>query len=98
MMLELSMQLKIGVLSPAFKGCEGSMAKQQYSQAGCNFFNGGLCELYDTGLEPIECRFCHHGRKGQGAVCHAALESDWNTPAGQALVIKWLSGAGSMKR
>jgi hypothetical protein len=94
MMLELSLELRIGVLSPAYAGCEGGVALQDFSHAGCTFLKRGLCELYGTGLEPLECRFCHHERKGQGTACHAALEHDWNTPAGQALVIKWLSGAG----
>ena len=97
MMLELYLQLKIGVLSPAFAGCEGGIALQEFSHAGCNFLKNGLCELFGTGLEPLECRFCHHDRKGQGAICHAALEKEWKTPAGQALVFKWISSAGLLK-
>jgi hypothetical protein len=97
MMLELSLQLKIGVLSPAFKGCEGGIALQEFSYADCNFLKGGMCELFDTGLEPLECRFCHHERKGQGILCHTALEKDWNTPAGQALVLRWISSTGLLK-
>jgi hypothetical protein len=91
MMLELSLPLNIGVLSPAFAGCEGGIALQEFSGGGCNFLKNGLCDLFGTGYEPLECRFCHHGRKGEGAACHSALENDWNTPAGQALVLKWIS-------
>lgn len=91
MMLELSPESRTGVLSPAFKGCEGGLALNERSHAGCNFFKNGLCELFGTGLEPLECRFCHHERKGAGAECHEAIARDWNTPAGQALVIMWIS-------
>ncbi len=93
MMLEMSPELKIGVLSPAFKGCGGKIALQEFSHTECNFFTNGLCELFGTGLEPLECRFCHHERKGRGAKCHQALENDWNTPEGQALVLTWICGA-----
>lgn len=93
MMLELSLERGIGVLSPAFKGCEGGIALKEYSSNGCCFFKKGLCELFGTGHEPLECRFCHHERKGRGAKCHEALESGWNTPEGQALVLTWICGA-----
>ena len=90
MMLELSPDRTFGVLSPAFSGCEGLFAFQEYAQNGCCFFQNGLCTLYSTDLEPLECRFCHHERMGEGHLCHAALERDWNTPEGQALVKQWL--------
>lgn len=89
MMLELSPELTFGVLAPALRGCEGRIAALPMS-SGCCFFSNGLCELFGTGLEPLECRFCHHARAGAGQSCHTALEADWNTPAGQALVIRWL--------
>jgi hypothetical protein len=38
----------------------------------------------------LECRFCHHERRGLGPKCHADLEKDWKTPAGQTLVDQWL--------
>jgi hypothetical protein len=53
-----------------------------------------LCELYDTGLEPLECRFCHHTREGLGLKCHTDLEKDWNTREGQALVMVWADNIG----
>ena len=90
MMLELSPELSFGVLSPAFRDCEGRIADRRFAHSGCTFFTDGLCELFGTGYEPLECRFCHHARKGLGPQCHAALERDWNTPAGQALVIMWI--------
>ena len=89
-MLEVSPELSFGVLSPAFKGNEGYYALQEYAAAGCTFYQNGLCELHGTGLEPLECRFCHHERLGRGTRCHAELEKDWNTPAGQALVQEWI--------
>ncbi len=91
MMLELSPERTFGVLSPAFRGCEGTFAFQEFAQNGCCFYRDGLCALHGTGLEPLECRFCHHERMGEGQVCHAALERDWRSPAGQALVTQWLA-------
>ena len=98
MMLEMSPELSFGVLSPALQGCEGGVALREFSSAGCGFLKRGLCELFGTGLEPLECRFCHHERRGHGAKCHAALEADWNSPAGQALVIRWLCSMGAQRR
>jgi hypothetical protein len=89
MMLELAPEGGWGVLSPAFRGNEGFFATQEAAPNGCSFLKDNLCELFDTGFEPLECRFCHHDRVGQGPECHAALERDWHTPAGQALVREW---------
>lgn len=89
MMLEMSPDMKFGVLSPAFKGCEGNFALNIYATEGCNFHKNNLCELFGTGLQPLECRFCHHDRIGQGIVCHTEIENDWNTAKGKALVKKW---------
>ncbi|HWT75964.1 MAG TPA: hypothetical protein VN258_14775 [Mobilitalea sp.] len=91
MMLELSPDRSYGVLSPAFKGCEKKFAYQEFSRFGCNFFHDGLCELHGTGFAPLECRFCHHERKGLGQICHHDLEDDWRSPIGQALVHKWIA-------
>lgn len=89
MMLELAPERTFGVLSPAFRGNEGAYALNPFKDRGCNFLKDDRCELHGTGLQPLECRFCHHTRVGQGPICHADLEQDWNTPAGQALVAKW---------
>lgn len=98
MMLEISPDFKFGVLSPAFKGCEQNFALQEYSKFGCNFFSNALCELYDTGFEPLECRFCHHLRKGSGEKCHADIGKDWQSSTGQALVKKWIMMSGVLLR
>ena len=98
MMLEMSPDFTLGVLSPAFKGCEQDFALQEYSEFGCNFFINGLCELYDTGFQPLECRFCHHLRKGAGEKCHADIEKDWQTLAGQELVKKWVAMSGVLSK
>lgn len=90
MMLEISPEMTFGVLAPAFKGCEGNYAFQEYANNGCNFLKDGLCELHGTGYEPLECLYCHHLRKGLGKKCHADIERDWQTPAGQALVKSWI--------
>lgn len=98
MMLEVAPGFAYGVLSPAFRGCEKNFALQEYASYGCNFYNGGLCELYGTGLEPLECLFCHHTRIGEGIKCHADIEKDWNTPEGQALVFLWGNSVGLWAR
>jgi len=88
-MLEIAPELTFGVLSPAFRGCEGGIALQQYAQNGCCFLSDSLCELHGTGFMPLECRFCHHLRAGLGEQCHKDLEKDWHTERGQALVKSW---------
>ncbi len=89
MMLEVPRDLSFGVLAPAFFGCEGNFALQDHAYRGCCFLANGLCQLHGTGFMPLECRFCHHDRCGQGPKCHDALEKDWRTPPGQKLVLEW---------
>lgn len=89
MMLELSPERDFGVLSPAFKGNETDFALQTFAANGCTFYVNELCELFGTGHQPLECRFCHHDRRGQGLQCHLDIEKDWKTAAGQKLVVKW---------
>ena len=90
MMLEISPERDFGVLSPAFKGNEEKIAFQIFSKNKCTFLKNNLCELFNTGLQPLECRFCHHERKGDGTKCHLDLEKDWYTKEGQELVVRWL--------
>jgi hypothetical protein len=94
MMLEMAPELTFGVLSPAFKGCEGAFALNEFSQNGCNFLTNSLCELFGTGVQPLECRFCHHDRLGEGEKCHLDIEKDWNSYAGRALIEKWIYVTG----
>lgn len=94
MMLEIAPEGTFGVLAPAFAGCEGGVALRECARNGCNFLRNGLCELHGTGLEPLECQYCHHLRKGLGLRCHADLEWDWRTPDGQALVYRWMCWRG----
>jgi hypothetical protein len=89
MMLELSPRQDFGVLSPAFKGNEAQYAQQMFSKNGCTFFKDSLCELFGSGLQPLECRFCHHDRKNMGPVCHRDIEKEWKTPEGRKLVDRW---------
>jgi hypothetical protein len=89
MMLEMSPDRSFGVLAPAFKGCESAFATNLYFARGCTFLKDDRCELYGSGLQPLECRFCHHERPGLGPRCHADIERDWNTAAGRALVVRW---------
>ncbi len=98
MMLEISPEFTFGVLSPAFKGCEGNIALKDFQQNGCTFLADGLCSLHSTGLLPLECRFCHHNRPGQGLKCHEALEQDWKSKQGQALVAQWAQTMGLWNR
>lgn|SRR5512134_506561 len=95
MMLELSPDRTSGVLSPAFRGNEGTYAVNEFADAGCNFLTpDNRCELFGSGLQPLECRFCHHDRRGEGPRCHRDLERDWNSRAGRALVVRWAAAAG----
>jgi hypothetical protein len=94
MMLEIAPERSFGVLSPAFYGCERGFAVNEFAVRGCNFLKAERCELFGGGLQPLECRFCHHARAGQGPLCHAALERDWQRPAGQALVERWAKEFG----
>jgi len=93
-MLEIAPELTFGVLSPAFKGCERSIATNRFARNGCTFLKNDRCELHGTGHQPLECRFCHHDRRGLGRKCHADLEKDWKTPNGEALVDKWITQGG----
>ncbi len=89
MMLEVAPELTFGVLSPAFKGCEGKFALNEYAGRGCTFLVDDRCELYGTGHQPLECRYCHHDRPGMGPRCHADLEKDWNSPRGREVIAAW---------
>ncbi len=98
MMLEFSPELTFGVLSPAFKGNEGNIALQSFARQGCTFLKEGLCELHGTGVQPLECQFCHHSRPGLGEKCHSAIEKDWYGKTGQKLVIRWGKLTGFFER
>jgi Fe-S-cluster containining protein len=98
MMLEMAPDQSFGVLSPAFRGNEVDFARKIFESQGCTFLKDGLCELYGTGLQPLECRFCHHDRPGLGPKCHTDIERDWNTPAGRDLVVRWSKATGFWKR
>jgi hypothetical protein len=89
MMLEISPERNFGVLSPAFRGNESNYALKIFSQNGCTFYINEMCELFGTGLQPLECRFCHHDRRGLGLKCHLDIEKDWKSRQGQNLIIKW---------
>ncbi len=99
MMLEMAPDNSFGVLSPAFKGSEVNFALDRFKANGCTFLtHEQRCELFGTGHTPLECCFCHHDRPGQGPKCHRALEKDWNTPEGKALVVRWAKLTGFWER
>lgn len=98
MMLEISPDRSFSVLSPAFKGNECNYAFGIFSGEGCTFLSNGLCELYGTGLQPLECRYCHHDRTGEGQKCHDDIGNEWNTPRGKKLVVKWGNLTGFWQR
>ena len=98
MMLEISPEHNFGVLSPAFKGNEVNYALQAFSKNGCTFLKEGLCELFGTGLQPLECRFCHHDRAGEGIKCHSAIEKEWNTPGAKRVIVRWGNRTGFWKQ
>ena len=87
--LMMSPDFTFGVLSPAFKGCESQFADYGFIALGCTFLQNNLCELFGTGLQPLECRYCHHTRCGLGDQCHADIEKNWNSPEGITLVVRW---------
>ncbi len=98
MMLEISPERDFGVLSPAFKGNESNYALQLFSKNGCTFYNHELCELFGTGLQPLECRYCHHDREGKGLRCHLDIEKDWKREQGQKLIVRWGNIIGFWQR
>ena len=98
MMLEMSPDLTFGVLSPAFKGNEGNFAIQVFARNGCTFLKDGLCEIFGTGFEPLECRYCHHTRRNMGEKCHLVIEKDGHSKEGQQLVIRWGELTGFFER
>ena len=98
MMLEISPDKRFGVLSPAFKGNEGEYSYQEFSKNGCTFLKGGLCELFGTGFQPLECRYCHHNRKGMGVKCHSDIEKKWKTYDAKRLIIRWGNQTGFWQR
>lgn len=98
MMLEMSPDRAFGVLAPAFRGCEKDFGVRPAADPGCTFLEEGLCQLHGTGLQPLECRVCHHDRPGLGPRCHADIEKQWNTAAGRALVVKWSNSTDFWKR
>ena len=89
MMLEMAPDRSFGVLAPAFRGNEVAFAMQHNAGSGCTFLKDERCELFGTGVQPLECRHVHHADPDSGARVHAALEKDWNTPAGRDLVVRW---------
>mgnify|MGYP000588145851 CR=1 FL=1 len=98
MMLEISPERNFGVLSPAFKGNEGNYALAICSKNGCTFLKDELCELFGTGYQPLECRFCHHNRKGQGFKCHRDIENEWNSEYARRLIVRWGNKTGFWQR
>jgi hypothetical protein len=89
MMLEMAPEMTFGVLSPAFRGCEGALAENADAPRGCTFLRDQRCELHGTGFQPLECRFCHHDRPGLGPRCHAAIEQGWRVPPARTLITDW---------
>ncbi len=89
MMLEISPEMNFAVLSPSFKGNEVNYALQVFSDNGCTFLVNDLCELFGKDFQPLECRFCHHDRKGKGKKCHADIEKQWNSKEGKSLIVEW---------
>lgn len=90
MMLEIMTDLKFGILSPAYKKNESEFSQQIHSLNGCTFFKDNKCEIHNTENLPLECRFSHHSRHGQGNQCHEDIMSEWKTTEGQELIKKWI--------
>ncbi|MBN1983004.1 MAG: hypothetical protein JW795_15840 [Chitinivibrionales bacterium] len=89
MMVEASPEFSFGVLSPSFKGNEGGFARAEFATNGCTFLKDLKCELFGTGVQPLECRYCHHERRNQGPECHTAIEKEWYSQQGQKVIVEW---------
>jgi hypothetical protein len=95
MMLELSPDRRSAIVAPAFRGNEGTYAFVEFANRACTFLaRDSRCELHGSGLQPLECRFCHHERRGEGPKCHRDLEKDWHSYAGRSLVARWAATFG----
>ena len=94
LMLEFSPDHTFGILVPAFKGNEGYFALAVHKNNGCTFLQSGSCSIYDKLYRPLECRFCHHERKGEGLRCHLEIASLWNCSKGKRLVRNWMYQEG----
>jgi hypothetical protein len=94
MMLEMAPDRSFGVLAPAFRGNEVEFALEQHASRGCTFLEANRCELYDTGHQPLECRYCHHDRPGMGSSCHDDIGRTWDSPEGRSLVVRWAKLTG----
>jgi hypothetical protein len=98
MMLEMAPDHSFGVLAPAFRGNELAFAQQRFASGGCGFLKDDRCELHGSGLQPLECRHCHHERPGAGPRCHDAIEREWDSAEGRALVVRWAKLTGFWER
>lgn len=98
MMLEMAPDRSFGVLAPAFRGNEVDFARQQFAGNGCTFLKDERCALFGSGFQPLECRHVHHADPDSGRRVHAALERDWDTPAGRDLVVRWSRETGFWSR
>jgi len=54
--------------------------------------------LFGTGLQPLECRFCHHNRKGSGIRCHHDIEKEWKTNEAKRVIVRWGNLTGFWKK
>jgi hypothetical protein len=98
MMLEISPEMDFGVLSPSFKGNEGNYALEKFSKNGCTFLKNNLCQLFDSGFQPLECRYCHHERTGRGTDCHNDIEEEWKSLYAKKLILRWGNKTGFWHR
>jgi len=76
-MKRVSWSILIAILGTLFLPFSAGLATSSTGavfHVGLNFVPGSII------------RFYHHERRGLGPKCHADLEQDWKTPAGQALV------------
>jgi len=94
MMLEIAPEFNFAVLSPAFKGNELQYSSRVFADNGCTFLMNKRCELFNTGFQPLECRFCHHKRQGQGKMCHHDIEILWNTEKAKRIIVRWGNNTG----
>lgn len=90
---------RVWVVSPAYKTFKSRTSARAMSvSAGhpgvlykCVFLKrGGLCELHDPGLKPIEGRIEHHEISGAEAIAiRREIFKLWNTPYGTEVAHRW---------
>lgn len=81
----LMYRMHYGMITPARKGCEGTVYHDQPERRECTFLDAaGRCELHDRGLKPFTGRMTDHNDRTGEANRIAILA--WEAPANTAQI------------